>query len=106
MTREVYYDMCEQLRQEPVEEEIPIILQDFPDIVQMSIRIHNIMPGIWEGMSGSYLGVDTTNLFDLFELFNIESQPERILSIDIIQTLDNLKMEEIRLLRKQQQNSK
>ena len=35
MTRERYFKMCEQLGQEPKEEEIPLDASDFPDIVYL-----------------------------------------------------------------------
>jgi hypothetical protein len=56
MTKERYLMMKEQLGEEPVEEEIPAGFEDFPYEVQEAINIFSILPDVWEGFSGTYMG--------------------------------------------------
>ena len=65
MTKEAYFEMCDMLGSEPIEEEIPLELDDFPELVQQAFVIYGMLSDIWEGMSGSYLGKDYSLLFDL-----------------------------------------
>lgn len=49
---------CEQLGNEPKAEEMPIDFEDFPKIVQDAIVIYSILPDVWEGFGGTFLGKD------------------------------------------------
>ena len=60
MTQERYFKMCEQMGQEPVEEEIPLDLNDFPPIVISALQTFRalgsrVYPDI------GYMGKDYTN---------------------------------------------
>ena len=73
MTADKYFDMCEQLGKEPKVEDIPIDLNDFPNIVHDAMVIFNslndkVLPDI------GYLGKDFTNLNILIETFKIEDK--------------------------------
>lgn len=48
--------MMEQLGNEPIEEEIPMEYSDFPSVVQEAMQIFSILPDVYEGMSGTYMG--------------------------------------------------
>lgn len=50
--------MCEQLGTEPKAEEIPADFGDFPIQVQDAILIYSILPDVWEGFGGTFLGKD------------------------------------------------
>lgn len=90
MTKEVYFDMCEMLGTEPVESEIPIEISDLPEIVQDTFNIYYLLRDIWEPMSGSYLGKDTSNIFNLFELYDVEKAEQRVI-ITIIRIIDSVR---------------
>jgi hypothetical protein len=47
MTKDMYFEMCDQMGQEPVESEIPLDLNDFPDIVQAAFTIYSILSDQW-----------------------------------------------------------
>lgn len=88
MTREQYLLMCEQLGTEPIDSEIPADFSDFPPIVQQAIQIHSILPGNWEGMSGTYMGKDYTLLPYLFEeIYEVENKQ---LMMRFILTIENI----------------
>lgn len=58
MTKERYFMMCEQLEKIPIPDEIPLGFEDFPKEVQDAIMIYSILPDIWEGFGGTFLGKD------------------------------------------------
>lgn len=58
MTKKKYLMMCEQLGTEPKAEEMPTDFEDFPKIVQDAIVIYGILPDVWEGFGGTFLGKD------------------------------------------------
>lgn len=88
MTKETYFEMCEMLGSDPVDEEIPLELDDFPWLVQQAFVIYGMLSDIWEGMSGSYLGKDYSLLFNLFDLYGIDSAEEKLLATDFIKQID------------------
>lgn len=90
MTREAYFEMCEMLGNEPIEEDIPIELSDFPNIVQQLLLIYNILPDIWDTMGGEFIGKDYNILFDLFKLYEFDSE-EQLLGIRFLQQMDRTK---------------
>jgi hypothetical protein len=70
MTRSKYLDMCEQLEQEPKENEIPPDWEDFPLVIQEAINTFNslgdrVYPEI------GFVGKDYTNLRYFTELYQI-----------------------------------
>lgn len=92
MTKEAYFEMCEQLGQEPVEDEIPIDSSDFPDLVYTIIIVYSKLKDNWDGMSGRYMGKDYTIVFQLFDLYDIQSQEERLLAMDFLYTIDSTRI--------------
>ena len=85
MTKKQYLLMCEQLGNEPIEEEIPADFEDFPYEVQEVIQIFSILPDIWEGMSGTYMGKDYSILpylmDEIFQVHNKQQAMQMLLSI-------------------------
>ena len=74
MTKERYLMMCEQLGNEPIEEEIPADYDDFPFSMQMAIKIYYILSDKWEGFSGQYMGKDYTLLPYIAKLYEIDNE--------------------------------
>jgi len=87
MTKERYFEMCEALGSEPLESEIPVDLDDFPEEVQQAFQIYYLLKDIWDTMGGNYLGKDTSTLFNFFDLYDIE-KPNRLLIVNLIQQMD------------------
>lgn len=90
MTKDSYFEMCEMLGQEPIEEEIPVDLNDFPALVQQCFSIYGTLEDRWDSMGGGYLGKNYSNLFELFNLYNIEDI-ERLLAIEFLQHMDSVR---------------
>jgi len=87
MTKDQYFEMCEVLGNEPVEEEIPVEPQDFEQEVQQAFDIYRMLSDNWDFMAGNYLGKDYGIVFDLFNLYQIE-QPEQLLLLELIRYID------------------
>ncbi len=75
MSKENYLDMMEQLGKEPVEEEMPPGIEDFPEIVINALETFN---GLGDRIFGDvgYVGKDYTNLPYFMRIFGIEEADE------------------------------
>ena len=87
MTKDTYYEMCEALGTEPIESEIPVEIDDFPTEVQQAFSLYYSLKDMWDSMGGNYLGKDTSNLFNYFDLYETE-KPDRLFILSLIQTMD------------------
>lgn len=85
MTRESYFNMCEQLGTEPDPDKIPPDIQDLPESVQTSIIIFNTLGDRVYPEIG-YIGKDYTNLPILFDIYGVE---DRELALDVLTFLDS-----------------
>ena len=88
MSKEDYFNLCEQLSSEPIESEIPLDISDFPELVQSCFLIYEKLTDIWDGMSDSYFGKDYSIIFKLFEVYYIDNVDEQRLALDIIKFMD------------------
>ena len=91
MTKETYFEMCEMLNQEPIEIEIPVDINDFPDIVQHCFVIYGMLPDRWDSMGGGYMGKDYTIVFELFRVYELEDRAEILLCLDFLQHMDSVR---------------
>jgi hypothetical protein len=71
MTKEQYFDMCEQLGTEPVEDQIPVEYEDLLLEVQEALRIYNVLQDNWDYMNGNYIGKNLNGFKDILEIFEI-----------------------------------
>jgi len=92
MTRATYLDLCEQLGSEPIEEEIPIELEDFPDDVQEAWTIYCYLPDRYDSFSGHYFGKSLDTIVNLFELFEVTN---RVLALKLVMLFDSYETKEI-----------
>jgi hypothetical protein len=90
MTKEQYFEMCEMLGSEPLEEEIPVEVDDLPDFVQTGLQIYHLLSDVWEGMSGTYMGKDLSNIFKFMELYEVE-KVDQLLLIGYIRQMDSFR---------------
>lgn len=90
MTKDAYFEMCEMLGSEPIEDEIPVEMQDFPSLVQDAFSIYNMLEDRWDSMAGAYLGKNFSFLFQLFELFEVPKE-EHLLTLRVIQQMDSVR---------------
>ena len=71
MTRDRYLTMCEQMGQEPKEEEIPPDSEDFPELVAYALNtFHSLGDRVYPDIG--YMGKDFTNLPLYIEMYCIE----------------------------------
>jgi hypothetical protein len=87
MTKDKYFEMCEMMGSEPVDSEIPVEIEDFPELVIQCFLIYRILPDIWDTMNGNYLGKDYNLIFNLFKLYGLD-ESEHLLSISFLQEMD------------------
>tara|TARA_R110000796_G_scaffold123424_2_gene237778 strand:- start:343 stop:684 length:342 start_codon:yes stop_codon:yes gene_type:complete len=85
MTRLKYLNMCEQLEQEPIENEIPPDWEDFPEVVQHAINTFNqlgdrVFPEI------GFVGKDYTNLSHYLEVYDVN---DKEFFLEILSWLDS-----------------
>jgi len=73
MSKETYFEMCEMLGEDPVEDNIPLDMSDFPDLIQQCFIIYRMLPDMWDTMNGGYLGKDYTIVFNLFNVYEFET---------------------------------
>lgn len=95
MTKDQYFEMCDQLGSDPVASEIPKELQDFPIDVIQAWHVYNRLPDKVDGMSGGYLGKAlelVPNILDLMEI-----SVDRLLIYDIVEIINNQETEQINI---------
>lgn len=78
MTKDTYYDMCESMNSDPIDEEIPVEFQDFPFEVQLALEIYSLLPTMWDTEHGFYLGRRLEIMPYLFRLHNVEDEKEAL----------------------------
>lgn len=103
-TKDHYFEMCEALGTEPVESEIPVELEDFPDEVQQAINVYYKLRDEWDTMNGTYLGKSYTGLGEILDIFEVD-KVDRKLFMEWITILDNARSKAIEAS-KPKQNSK
>jgi len=87
MTKDQYFELCETMGSEPIDSEIPVELEDFPDLIVQCFLIYRVLPDIWDTMGGNYLGKDYNIVFDLLNLYSFD-QAEQLLALDFLQQMD------------------
>jgi hypothetical protein len=71
MTKDQYFEMCETLGSEPLEEEIPVEYEDLLLDVQEALSIYHKLRDEWDTMNGLYLGKNYSGLKDIFEILEV-----------------------------------
>jgi len=105
MTKAQYYEMCEMMGHEPVDEDVPVEVGDFPLEVQTAFEVYQVLQDCWEGMSGTYMGKSLTGLRDVFDIFEIENQDRKTV-LELINLIDRERMATYEAKRKQEESMK
>ncbi len=79
MTKEAYFEMCEALGTEPLEEEIPVEMSDFPVEVQEAISIYYKLRDEWDTMNGIYMGKSYAGLGDILTILEVPNEDRKFL---------------------------
>lgn len=77
MTKETYFEMCEALGTEPIEAEIPIEMDDFPDEVQEAVNVYYKLRDDWDTMNGVYMGKSYVGLSDILDILEIPKEDRK-----------------------------
>lgn len=94
MTKEAYFEMCDALGNEPIEEEIPIEYSDFPVEVQEAIGVYHRLRDEWDTMNGNYMGKSFVGLRDVLDILEVEFV-DRKMVLDWIGVIDATRSETI-----------
>ena len=94
VTKEMYYEICEAMGSEPIEDELPVELADFPDIVQNAFLVYGYMQDNWEGMSGTYMGKVMSGLSDILDILEIELEDRKIM-LELVVLIDSARSKQI-----------
>jgi hypothetical protein len=102
MTKHQYFEMCEALGTEPVEEQIPIEFEDFPLEVQQAFNAYRMLRDEWDTMSGTYLGKSLIGIKDVLEATEIDLSEHKFI-IMLIRMIDAVRSEEVNNHKKMQE---
>lgn len=95
MTKERYFEMCEDLGSEPVEEEIPVGFEDLVVEAQQAMQIYNNLQDSWDYMNGNYIGKILIGFKDILEIFDVPKEDHRVM-YELIMYIDSIRAKAIR----------
>lgn len=72
MTKETYYEMCEQMGTNPEDGEVPISYDELLTQTQKSLLLFEHCQDRWDSNNGSYLGKDLNNIEFLLNLLDVD----------------------------------
>ena len=87
MTKAAYFEMCEALGSEPLEEEIPVDYEDLLVDVQEALSMYHKLRDEWDSMAGVYLGKSYAGILDIFEIQGVPVEDRKTL-YDLIGIID------------------
>ena len=81
MTKQTYYEMCDQLGNDPEDGEVPLDYDDLLKQTQQALILFQYLPDKWDSMGGGYLGKDLSAVKFYIEILSI---------LDVIEVIDLL----------------
>jgi hypothetical protein len=94
MTREAYFELCEVMGNQPVEEEIPVEFDDFPLEVQQAFGVYRMLRDEWDTMNGLYLGKTLIGIKDILEAMEVEPDEHKFIIV-LVRMIDQVRSNEI-----------
>jgi hypothetical protein len=94
MTKDAYFEMCEMMGSDPVEEEIPVDYSDFPITVQQAFGIYSKLKDEWDTMNGGYLGKSYAGILDILILLDVPVEDRKTM-FELIGLIDTHRSEMI-----------
>jgi hypothetical protein len=94
MTKEQYFDLCEQMGSEPVDSEIPIEFDDLTLDVQEALRMYNQLQDNWDYMGGNYIGKSYIGLMDIMNILEVDPADRRTM-YELIGHIDRIRAKAI-----------
>lgn len=92
VSKETYFEMCEMLGNEPIEEEVPIEYDDFPVEVQQALSVYRVLRDEWDSMSGAYLGKSFIGIYDTLDAAEIEPADRKHI-VSLVRLIDEVRSE-------------
>lgn len=82
--------MCKQLGQTPKLSEMPMDINDFPQIIRMSLDIFNRLGDRYTStdLGPLYIGKDLSTLALFFDLYEIYPKHQQLLVLQVVQHID------------------
>ena len=93
MTKEAYFELCEVMGNEPIDEEIPVEFDEFPLEVQQAFSVYKMLRDEWDTMSGVYLGKSFTGIKDILEYAEIEETEQKFI-VSLVRIIDTVRSNE------------
>lgn len=87
MTKEAYYEMCEALNSEPLDEEVPVDFEDLYVDVKEAFGIYYKLRDEWDTMNGNYLGKNYAGILDIFTILEVPEEDRKTM-FDLIGIID------------------
>lgn len=87
MTKAAYFEMCEALGSEPLDDEIPVDFEDLYVDVQEAFGIYSKLKDDWDTMNGNYLGKNYAGILDIFTILGVLEEDRRTV-FDLIGIID------------------
>ena len=104
MTRALYFEMCEAIGSTPIEEEIPIELEDLSTEIRTILDLYRQLEDRFSEFSGSYMGKSYIGFPPLHEMFCPDL--DKVFCLSILRYIDSLRLEESIAKNKQRTNQK
>lgn len=92
MTKNQYFEMCEELGTTPVESEIPVELDDLPLELQTALTIWFGLPDNIDTFAGGYYGKHLTGIIEIFKLYNVDARDWKFM-YQVIQQINSIKID-------------
>ena len=87
MSKDAYFEMCEMLGSEPIEEEIPVDFSDLPVTAQQAFGIYSKLRDEWDYMNGTYLGKSYAGILDILTLLEVPVEDRKTM-FELITIID------------------
>jgi hypothetical protein len=94
MTKAQYFEMCDLLGSEPVDDQIPIEFDDLIQEVQEALQIYGNLQDCWDYMGGNYIGKNFDYIETVFKFYNIEPESHKYM-YELLMTIDRIRAKQI-----------
>jgi hypothetical protein len=95
MTKETFYEMCDQLGSTPEKDKIPIDYTDLSTQTKDALLVFEYCMDKWDAM-GRYMGKDLSNLKFIFKLLDIDKS-NWLLVFDLLTDIISFRVESVNM---------
>lgn len=96
MTRDRYFEMCEAMGTQPIEDEIPVELDDFPIEIQQALNVYRMLRDDWDYMGGNYIGKSFVGITEVMLALDVEPTDQKFILL-LIRQIDRIRSKQIEL---------